>query len=73
MLAIHTYDLGIEWAGSKNSGSKAGLRVKIGYLFALTEETQLAQSLKDLAAIKERRKKMKKTHAMVVYSPPQKC
>ncbi|GJX61603.1 putative reverse transcriptase domain-containing protein [Tanacetum coccineum] len=58
MLAIHTYDLGNEWAGSRNSGSKAGLRVKIGYLFALTEETQLAQSLKDLAAIKERERKM---------------
>ncbi|GJV70067.1 retrovirus-related pol polyprotein from transposon TNT 1-94 [Tanacetum coccineum] len=68
MLAIHTYDLGIEWAGSKNSGSKAGLRVKIGYLFALTEETQLAQSLKDLAAIKERRKKMKKRRGGVLSS-----
>ncbi|GJW42870.1 hypothetical protein Tco_0071669 [Tanacetum coccineum] len=43
MLAIHTYDLGIEGAGSKNSGSKAGLRVKIGYLFPLTAKAQLAQ------------------------------
>ncbi|GJT66371.1 hypothetical protein Tco_1017851 [Tanacetum coccineum] len=31
------------WAGSKNSGSKAGLRVKIGYLFSLTAKAQLAQ------------------------------